>query len=147
MIECPFRFIGLPLPPLIEYHGDLRGESNLLRWRFRDDEYHMMRPLTPSMINHVQMARVRQWVEVISSLIDVQTREFVTRAPKLQRARFRPYAYPYDSDLDVIIKRHMNGDYFVLGGFGRDDTGGLSEGDERFFTQLQYDGPWTTSWK
>ncbi len=145
MIECPFRFIGLPLPPLIEYYGGLRGESNLLRWKFED--VYDLRLLTPSMINSVQMARARQWVEVISSLIDVQTREFVTRAPKLQRARFRPYAYPYDSDLDVIIKRHTNGDYFVLGGFGRDDAGGLSEGDKRFFTQLQYDGPWTTSWK
>ena len=144
VIRCPFRFIRLPSPPLIEYYG-LRGESNLLRWKFKDE--YDMRLLTSSMIYPVQIARVCQWVAVIRFLIDVQTRKFVTRAPKLQRVRFRPYAYHYGLDLDVIIKRHTNGDYFVRGGFGRDDAGLSTEGDEKIFTQLQYDGPWATSWK
>jgi len=137
VIGCPFRFIGLPPPPLVEYYGNLTGESQLLRWKF-GDEYHMIVPhLTPEMLGFLQMPRVRQWAQAVHSLIDIQTREFVRRAPKFQRARFRPYTHtPYDVDLDIIINRHTNGDYFVLGEFSRE----VPEEDG----WPLYGDPWTT---
>ncbi|KAF8328846.1 uncharacterized protein EI90DRAFT_3063770 [Cantharellus anzutake] len=133
VVGFPFRFISLPPPPVVEPSGQLAGDSNLLRWRYGDEYASTLPP---------------PWANAVRSLIGEQTRQFLNRAPKFQRARFRPYTHPpYDLNLDVIVEHYPNRSYFVLGGFGRKSKGEVLEGDGGLFAQIPYDGPWTTSWK